>query len=384
MNQLLRSIAILLALLTVVNPVFADSRLPYPDANSLQSLNQDEQRIWSASRDFEKAILKGGQIYPSPELEAYLQSIMDKLYPEFAGSIKVHVIKSPVLNAFAIPSGQIYINTGLLSRFDNEAQLATVLAHEGAHFVYRHGYFNQQSLKGASAFATITAVIGVPIVGLLGNVIAMSSIYGYSRELETEADNVGFERLSKAGYDLNEASKVFEHLAAEVKLSGTDESFFYSTHPKLQDRVENYTKLAATHSSEGLNNNEIYKSKIDKIRFEDLDLELSFGRYKHIIALLSEEKVLKRYPSTVQYYLGEAYRKRNDKGDSALAIIALDKAIQTNPEFALSYRSKAMLMMAEKNNQDAISLFSHYLELEPNASDKSYVAEYITTLNQNK
>lgn len=372
--------ALLTGILLMQQVAWAESRLPYSDASSLQKLESDEQRLWSASTDFEKAIRKGGQIYASPELETYLQGIMDKLYPEFAGLIKVHVVNSPVLNAFAIPNGHIYMHTGLLARFDNEAQLATVLAHEGAHFVYRHGYFNQQSIKGSSAFATITAVIGIPIVGLIGNILATSSIYGYSRELEAEADNMGFKRLVQAGYDPHEAHKVFEHLAREVKLSEAQEGFFYSTHPKLKDRVDNFTKLAAQESNTGVMNEAEYAAKVNQLRIEVLEQEFSFGRYKHVIALLSDENVLKRYPPTVHYYLGEAHRKRNEKDDIDIALREFDRAIELNSDFAPVYRSRGLLLMSQSKREQAASEFKRYLELVPEASDKSYVNSYLETL----
>ncbi|KQT43913.1 MULTISPECIES: M48 family metallopeptidase [unclassified Methylophilus] len=372
--------ALLTGILLMQQVAWAESRLPYSDASSLQKLESDEQRLWSASTDFEKAIRKGGQIYASPELETYLQGIMDKLYPEFAGLIKVHVVNSPVLNAFAIPNGHIYMHTGLLARFDNEAQLATVLAHEGAHFVYRHGYFNQQSIKGSSAFATITAVIGIPIVGLIGNILATSSIYGYSRELEAEADNMGFKRLVQAGYDPHEAHKVFEHLAREVKLSEAQEGFFYSTHPKLKDRVDNFTKLAAQESNTGVMNEAEYAAKVNQLRIEVLEQEFSFGRYKHVIALLSDENVLKRYPPTVHYYLGEAHRKRNEKDDIDIALREFDRAIELDSDFAPVYRSRGLLLMSQSKREQAASEFKRYLELVPEASDKSYVNSYLETL----
>ncbi len=370
-----------LALYLVNQPVLAESRQPYADAHALQNIEPEEQRVWSSSLDFEKAIKKGGQIYASPELEVYLQEVMDKLYPEFKGSIKVHVVDSPVLNAFAIPNGNIYMHTGILARFENESQLATVLAHEGAHFVYRHGYYNQQSLKSSTGFATITAVLGVPVIALVGNIVAASSIFGYSRELETEADNIGFQRLIDAGYDPKEARKVFEHLAAEVKLSEIEESVFYSTHPKLQDRIENFTKLAQQHAFNGDAGIEEYQKHIAQVLMHDLDAQLSFGRYKHIIALLSDDKTRARYPATVSYYLGEAYRKRNAQGDMELAVRYLDEAIKANPEFAHTYRAKGLLLMSQHQNKQAIESFKKYLELVPNAPDKSYVQDYLESLN---
>jgi beta-barrel assembly-enhancing protease len=366
------------------NLIYAGIREPILDSLFIENLSMEEQRVWSASNDFEKAIRKGGQIYDSPELQIYLQGIMNKLYPELGGNIIVHVINSPVLNAFALPNGHVYLNTGLLARFDNEAQLATVLAHEGAHFVYRHGYYNQQSLKSASAFATITAVLGVPIIGLMGNVIAVSSIFGYSRELETEADNVGFHRLASAGYDVTEAAKVFDHLAAEVKLSEMQESVFYSTHPKLKDRVENFSKLAETYLPSGERQEAGYAAKVDRLRIESLESELSFGRYKHVVALLSDERVHHRYPMTLHYYLGEAYRRRGEKDDAEKAIKELNKAIELVPTYAPTYRSKGMLLMNQNKNDDAIKEFRHYLELAPDAKDKSYISDYIESLSKQK
>lgn len=370
-----------LSLCLTSQAVHAGSRQPYADVNALQNIEPEEQRVWSASGDFEKAIKKGGQIYSSPELQSYLQGIMDKLYPEFKGSIKVHVVNSPVLNAFAIPNGNIYMHTGLLARFENEAQLATVLAHEGAHFVYRHGYYNQQSLKSTTGFATITAVLGIPVVALIGNVVAAASIFGYSRELETEADNVGFQRLINAGYDPKEAHKVFEHLATEVKLSEIEESVFYSTHPKLKDRVENFTHLAQQYALDGNTGVEDYQKYIAQVRMDDLESELSFGRYKHIIALLSDDKTRSRYPIVACYHLGEAYRKRNEQGDTELAARYLDEVINTHPEYAPAYRAKGMLLMGQQKKELAITLFKKYLELAPSAPDKSYVQDYLDSMS---
>lgn len=373
-------ILILVVCFVAALQAYAAERLPYGDANALQNLNEDEKRVWSASVDFEHAINSSGQIYRSSQIEQYMQKIMDKLYPEFVGVIKVRAINSPQLNAFAIPNGNVYMNTGLLVRCENEAQLATVLAHEGAHFVYRHGYFQQQSVKNASGFATITAVLGVPVIGLVGGLIANNAVYGYSRELETEADNMGFQRLVKAGYDVGEASRVFEHLAQEVKLSDVEEKSFYATHPKLKDRIESFTKLASKVSTQGEKNEQVFSEVVSKARQDDLEAELSFGRYKHLIAMLQDTKTQQHYDPTWNYYLGEAYRKRNEKEDSDLAMRYLDQAILVLPNYAPSYRSKGLLLMQQTKNADAEVLLRKYLELSPNAPDRSYVESYIETL----
>ena len=117
----------------------------------------------------------------------------------------MQVIKSPYLNAFALPNGSIYINQGLLSRFQNEAQLATVLAHEGTHFTHRHSFHLQRTVKNASLVNLVTRLMGLP---QLVDLVIISSVLGYNRELETEADNEGYKRVVAAGYNVHESRSV--------------------------------------------------------------------------------------------------------------------------------------------------------------------------------
>jgi predicted Zn-dependent protease len=365
-------------------PAIAADTLPFDSPQALQNLGEEEKRVWSQGLELQKALEKGGQLYPDTALNSYLQGVMDKLYPELAGHIRVRAIRSPLLNAFALPDGGVYINTGLLARFENEAQLATVLAHEGAHFVHRHGFRQQQSVKSASAFALVTQLLGVPIVGLLGQVIATSSMFGFSREMETEADNIGFSRLAKAGYDVGESTKVFEYLAKEVELSEVKEPFFYSTHPRLKDRIANFSELSRSYGSGGATFQNEYAKRIETMRMEDLESELSFGRFTHVIALLNDDAARKRYPPYCNYYLGEAYRKRNDKDDATQAAHYFDQAIALAPDFVATYRAKGLLAMQQERNEEAVELFTQYLQLAPQAPDRSYVESYLDMIKTSK
>ena len=95
----------------------------------------------------------------------------------------VRIYDSTELNAFALPNGSIYFNIGLLARIENEAQLATILAHEAAHFIEKHSFRQRVSSKNYAAFA----VSGIPFSRL----VAVSSISGFSQDLEREADKKG-------------------------------------------------------------------------------------------------------------------------------------------------------------------------------------------------
>ena len=103
-------------------------------ASDARAANDEEGRVWVAAEDFDLALERQDALYPDPALQTYVQSVGDHLFPEFRGVVRYQVLNSPDLNAFALGNGSIYINSGMLARLDNEAQLATILAHEVTHF----------------------------------------------------------------------------------------------------------------------------------------------------------------------------------------------------------------------------------------------------------
>ena len=89
-------------------------------------------------------------------------------------------------------------------------------------------------------------VTGIPGIG---DLISLSSIYGYSKDLEREADAEGFQRLQAAGYDVSQAPVTFEFLLAEVEALEIDEPYFFSTHPALEERIKNFRELVQQHGT---------------------------------------------------------------------------------------------------------------------------------------
>ena len=111
----------------------------FKDASDTSNIQESEGRLWHEARSYDATIERSGQIYEDPRATAYLQGVMDRLYPEFKGKIHVHLYDSTQLNAFALPNGSVYFNIGLLA--DRErAQLAAVLGHEAAHFIEKHSF----------------------------------------------------------------------------------------------------------------------------------------------------------------------------------------------------------------------------------------------------
>jgi len=340
------------------------------DTSNLQDM---ERRVWHEANGYDAIIERGGQIYADPRATAYVQGVMDRLYPEFKGKITVRILDSTQLNAFAMPNGSVYINIGMLARIENEAQLATVLAHEATHFIERHSFRQRVSTKNAAAFA----VSGVPFASL----VAVSSIGGFSRDLEREADAKGYERLIKSGYDPHEAHLVFQHLADEVKVLKIEEPYFFSSHPQLTDRINEFKRLSAPYTGGGRVETETYGSIMTPIRLDDLRKDIGQDRFASVILVMEDSKNSRNYPAAGHYYLGEAYSRRDEKNDASKALNAYKTAEKLAPKFAPTYMRLGMLSMKAGDKVTARRYFEQYLNLAPkDAADRTYAQQYLGSL----
>jgi predicted Zn-dependent protease len=163
----------------------------------------------------------------------------------------IKVIDSDVVNAFALPGGFFYINSGLILHADEESELAGVMAHEIAHVCARHG--TKQATKGdIIQLASIPAMIFIPYTwagyaiyqGM--NFAIPVTFLKFSRDAEREADYLGLQYMYKAGYDPNAFVAFFEKVQAdEKKQPGTIPKVF-SSHPPTPDRIEAVQKEIAT------------------------------------------------------------------------------------------------------------------------------------------
>jgi predicted Zn-dependent protease len=162
----------------------------------------------------------------------------------------IKVIDSDVVNAFALPGGFFYVNSGLILRAQEESELAGVMAHEISHVTARHG--TKQATKGEiMQLATIPLILlgpggwaGYGIYEATQLAIPFSYLK-FSRDAEREADFLGLQYMYKAGYDPNSYVTFFERIQADEKRQPGTIPKIFSTHPPTPERIANTQKEIA-------------------------------------------------------------------------------------------------------------------------------------------
>ena len=203
----------------------------------------------------EKEIALGKQL--AQEVERSSKMIDDPIVTEYVNRVgqnlvrnsdakvpfTIKVIDSDEVNAFALPGGFFYVNSGLILRAQEESELAGVMAHEISHVCARHG--TRQATKGELIqLASIPAMIFIPY-SMAGyamyeglNLAIPLTFLKFSRDAEREADFLGLQYMYKAGYDPNAYVTFFERIQADEKRRPGTIPKAFSTHPPTPDRIE--------------------------------------------------------------------------------------------------------------------------------------------------
>jgi predicted Zn-dependent protease len=351
--------------------------------------SEDEQMLWHKSEQEQLALESNGLIYPDQELEDYLNQVVAKLKPKSGAEdlvIRVKVIKNAYLNAFAYPNGMIYIHTGLLARMDSEDQLAAVLAHELIHCTQRHAlrafrrYKDQPAILTAVQHTLLNARGVQEMARYLGVTGAMAAISGYVRELEAEADRLGIGLMTAAGYNPKEALFLFDQMITEIEQEGLEEPFFFGSHPKVQQRVDNLQNLpdpVYLNRRLAIKNNEIFFAKREQLFLDNARLDIRLGRFQ--AARRGIEKSLQGKPddSRAFFLLGEIYRQQGQAIDTHNAIKNYNRAITLDPNYAAPHKAIGLIHYKKGHHVLAKKFFESCLQLSPNAPDKAYIQGYL-------
>jgi predicted Zn-dependent protease len=219
------------------------------DSGAALMTPQQERRVGEAVMH---TLRRAGLIVDDPLLTAYLNQLGYRLLAQREdpdqNQFTFFLVNDKSINAFALPGGFIGVNYGLVMATDSEDELASVLAHEISHVTQRH-YARGYNMTSSSELPILAAVIAAIVLGAKGNAdlgtAALATAAGasaqqeinFTRHNEEEADRIGIQLLSKAGYDPEMMAEFFEKLDKESRLYGSNIPPFLLDHPVNTQRI---------------------------------------------------------------------------------------------------------------------------------------------------
>jgi predicted Zn-dependent protease len=190
------------------------------------------------------------KVISDPVIAEYVNRIGQNLVRNSDAKVPftIKVLEDPQVNAFALPGGFFFVNSGLILKADTEAELAGVMAHEIAHVAARHG--TRQATKAEIAqMATIPLIFmgGAAAYGIYqaSGLLIPVTFLKFSRNIEAEADYLGLQYMYKTGYDPNAFIDFFEKIETLEKRKPGTVSKLFATHPPTEDRISKSQKEIA-------------------------------------------------------------------------------------------------------------------------------------------
>ena len=243
--------------------------IPAPAPPAKPAIDPEKRRLMAAF---------GGE-YSAPGVKSYLDALLAKLAPASdtpSEPYRVTLLDSPVVNAFALPSGDIFVTRGLLGLAGDGAEVAAVMAHEIGHITARHASQRAELERRGRLFSKVsTQLLARPDLGEEYVARTKLTVARFSREQEFEADKIGIRTIAKAGYDPYAAARFLDKLGRWSALhagAGSDSKpDMMATHPSTPERIAAAVAQAKDIGAKGIGDaaRDSYLSAIDGLAYGD-------------------------------------------------------------------------------------------------------------------
>ena len=387
---------------------------------------------------------RDGLVLADESANAYVRRIGKSLIPRELElervSFRFRIVRDPQPNAFALPNGSIYVTTGLMTLIDNESQLAAIIAHELTHVMRRHTYVHNRSNRKKFLTMNVMAAVGayapggivgavIMVVTTVAPFIMMATIYGYSRDLEREADLKGIDMMISAEYPPEEMVSVMKLLDKDFE--GENIRLFYNDHPSLDERIKYLSGYLGARADKVTPQMELHRERtayfqnVESVMRHDLQLAINAGRARSAI-YLAQRLVDFHADSENLFWLAESYRtlgprapqltereltnsakkdaakkslkrtaeeeerellatpagKENWQRHQQMAEDLYRRALNAENPVPVVHRGLGMLYEKLERRTDAAAEYERYLELSPSASDRARIQRRIETLKE--
>ena len=361
-----------------------------------RAVDQDEKGMWQQMERVEEEVSGSNLLIKDPQLIRYLGTLIGNVGGPAARDMRIYLARIPEFNAVMFPTGFTVIFSGLLLRMRNEAQLAGVIAHEGAHFLRKHQIRQWRDMRrktdifsflamGAGIAGGVTGTYAGDLVQLaqLGTLL---SLLKYNRTLEAEADAMGVRLLAEAGYDPMAMSETWQQLIGELDLSAKyrrkrrrRDFNIFETHPSPDARMADLKISAAEVRQPGRTYDAYrprYLAAIAQLRPTMLDDQVKLndpGASQYIVNTLAKDG----WNGLLRFYEGEIWRLRNSqsKDDEVRAAQGYAAAVMYTDAPAEAWRWHGIMLLKQGRRVEARAALARYLQLSPNAPDAALVRQ---------
>jgi predicted Zn-dependent protease len=379
-------------------------------------IDKDEWRLIEESKDLEGWFNAQSLLYTEPKTLELVRRVGHEIRPHPTDDYieyEFFVLRDPSPNAFALPNGHVYVHTGMLARLGDEDQLAALLAHEISHVAGHHGIIEHRATRKKTIAGMVLGSLGP-----WGGVISLglqTSVYGFSRELEQEADDRAIEVLLASRYDPHALPDVLDILGRDYEGLRPRTSTVWSTHPEVRARAETSRAIVAGAASRERHADEFEAAVMDMrpMTVEDYVQD----DFPHTAVALAESLVA-RYPNDLRLLslLGDAWQGMGARGPIDAASLSdsdkrhnlrdrarktreqrlaealeteegraayaanlqraeqmYERVIASDATFAPAYRGLGEVYEQQKRPRDAAEAYLNYVKQAPAAPDRSIV-----------
>jgi predicted Zn-dependent protease len=236
-------------------------------------------------REHQRVLAAYGGAYEDPKLQAVLTRVVNRLVaaserPEL--TYKVTILNSPAVNAFALPTGQLYVTRGLLGLANDSSELASVVSHEIAHVIARHADMREEQARRAELVNNVVNdVLSDPQDGAMALARSKLALASFSRAQEFEADGIGVGIASRSGYDPFGAARFLTSMGRNADFRAVGRSRdnrpldFLSSHPATPERVKSARSSARQIAAPGRGERDkaVYLAGIDGLVYGEDPIE---------------------------------------------------------------------------------------------------------------
>ena len=313
-------------------------------------------------------------IIDDPFLTSYINHLGQRLVAQLGPhpfKYKFYIIQDPSMNAFAVPGGYIFLNSGMIAMADREGEVAGVIAHEISHIYYRHMARMMEKSRAVTVASIIAGLASIFLGGALAQPLLVGSMAGgqsamlaYSRDCEAQADAGGFKWMEKAGFNPRDMVTMFNKMNKQRWLEGGQTPIYLRTHPFTDDRIVELGNQLAIHQKEWPRDRED-----PDFQYFSIKLASVCGNPGQLLRRMTQDCL--REPKNPVFWYGKALALANmERTDEALA--AFKQALKLAPESDPIQRGLATFYFQRNRYMEAQQLLMELARRHPQDSGILY------------